>query len=65
MQTDAVLLGRAHKRVRGRVPHEWHDSPKFMQEWLQRRFGTEEKRKLYAPVEEELVITDYDLPEYQ
>jgi hypothetical protein len=49
----------------GWVPHQWHDNPKFMQEWLQRRFGTEEKRKLYTPVEEELVVTDYDLPEYQ
>lgn len=49
----------------GWVPHEWHDNPKFMQEWLQARFGTEEKRKLYNPVEEELVIRDYDLPEYQ
>lgn len=45
----------------GWVPHEWHDNPKFMQEWLQSRFGTEEKRKLYDPVEEELVIVDYDL----
>lgn len=49
----------------GWVPHEWHDNPKFMQEWLRKRFGTEEKRKLYAPVEEELVVTDYDLPEHQ
>lgn len=49
----------------GWVPHEWHDNPKFMQEWLKMRFGSEEKRKLYAPVEEELVIRDYDLPEFQ
>lgn len=49
----------------GWVPHEWHDNPKFMQEWLQSRFGTEEKRKLYAPVEQELVIVDYGLPEHQ
>ncbi|KAI3393720.1 hypothetical protein diail_3764 [Diaporthe ilicicola] len=49
----------------GWVPHEWHDNPKFMQEWLQSRFGTEEKRKLYAPVEQELVIVDYGLHEHQ
>ncbi|KAJ0108853.1 hypothetical protein J7T55_011347 [Diaporthe amygdali] len=49
----------------GWVPHEWHHNPKFMQEWLQKRFGTEEKRKLYASVEEELIIRDYDLPEWQ
>lgn len=46
----------------GWVPHEWHENPKFMQEWLQTRFGTEEKRKLYAPFEDEMVVTDYDLP---
>lgn len=49
----------------GWVPHEWHDNPKFMQEWLQSRFGTEETRKLYAAVEEELVIVDYGLPNHQ
>lgn len=47
----------------GWVPLEWHRNPKFMQEWLQKRFGTEEMRKLYNPVEEELVYRDYDLPE--
>lgn len=49
----------------GWVPLEWHRNPKFMQVWLQKRFGTEEMRKLYAPVEAELVYRDYDLPEYQ
>ncbi|KAG8167935.1 hypothetical protein KVR01_003624 [Diaporthe batatas] len=46
----------------GWVPHEWHDNQKFIQEWLLSRFGTEEKRKLYAPVEREMVIIDDDLP---
>ncbi|KAL1857607.1 hypothetical protein Daus18300_010247 [Diaporthe australafricana] len=49
----------------GWVPLEWHRNPKFMQQWLQKRFGTEEMRKLYNPVEEELVFRDYDSPEYQ
>ena len=47
----------------GWVPHKWHDNPRFMQEWLQNRFSIEEKQNLYALVEEELVITDYDEPE--
>lgn len=46
----------------GWVPREWHFNPKFKQEWLKARFGTEEKRKLYAPVEEELVVRDSGLP---
>lgn len=49
----------------GWVPLEWHHNPKFMQEGLQKRFGTEDMRKLYAHVEAELVFRDYDLPEYQ
>lgn len=49
----------------GWVPLKWHHNPKFMQEWLQKRFGTEEMRKLYAPVEAELVFRDYGLPEHQ
>lgn len=48
--------------VLGWVPHQWHHNPGYMQEWLQGKFGTEEKRKLYAPVERELVITNHDLP---
>ncbi|KAG8156562.1 hypothetical protein KVR01_013513 [Diaporthe batatas] len=49
----------------GWVPPDWHRNPKFMQQWLEKRFGTEETRKLYNPVKEELVYRDYDLPEYQ
>lgn len=49
----------------GWVPHEWHDNPKSMQEWLQSRFGTEEKRKLYASVGQELLAVDYGLPKHQ
>lgn len=49
----------------GWIPHEWHYNPKYVQEWLKARFGTEEQRELYAPVEEEPVVRDYDLPEYQ
>lgn len=47
----------------GWVPLEWHRNPKFMQQWLEKRFGTEDVRKLYAPVKEELVYRDYDSPE--
>lgn len=47
----------------GWVPHEWHYNPKFKQKWLKARFGTEGNRKLYAPVEEELVVRDSGLPE--
>lgn len=46
----------------GWVPHEWHYNPKFKQEWLKARFGTQETQKLYAPVEEELIIRDSGLP---
>lgn len=32
----------------GWVPHEWHSTPRLKQEWLQKRFGGREQRKLYA-----------------
>lgn len=46
----------------GWVPHEWFRHPKLMQQWLQRRFGTEEVREMYDPVDEELV---FDGPDYE
>lgn len=49
----------------GWVPLEWHQNPKFQQQWLQKRFGTEEMLKLYAPITAELLYTDYNSPEHQ
>lgn len=46
----------------GWVPPEWHRNPKFKQQWLQKRFGTEEKLKLYAPITVDLVYRDDDSP---
>ncbi|KAG8158484.1 hypothetical protein KVR01_011606 [Diaporthe batatas] len=34
----------------GWIPHEWFERPKLKQEWLLRRFGTDEARALYAPI---------------
>lgn len=49
----------------GWVPLDWHRNPKFQQQWLQKRFGTEEMLKMYAPVTAKLSYTDYDSPEYE
>lgn len=32
----------------GWVPHEWHSTPRLKQEWLKKRFGGTEQRKLYT-----------------
>lgn len=32
----------------GWVPHEWHSTPRLKREWLQKRFGGMEQRKLYT-----------------
>lgn len=32
----------------GWVPHEWHSTPRLRREWLQKRFGGTEQRKLYT-----------------
>lgn len=32
----------------GWVPHEWHSTPRLKREWLQKRFGGTEQRKLYT-----------------
>ncbi|KAH8747219.1 hypothetical protein F5883DRAFT_699736 [Diaporthe sp. PMI_573] len=38
----------------GWAPGEWADSETFQQQWLLRRFGSEEQRALYEPVTKEL-----------
>lgn len=38
----------------GWVPREWRDSHRLLQEWLTRRFGTEDQRALYEPVTKDL-----------
>lgn len=43
----------------GWVPQEWTDSPRKLQEWLTRRFGTEDQRALYEPVTKDLQFADY------
>lgn len=32
----------------GWVPHEWHSTPRLKREWLKKRFGGTEQRKLYT-----------------
>ncbi|KAK7700647.1 hypothetical protein SLS64_010791 [Diaporthe eres] len=32
----------------GWVPHEWHSTPRLKREWLEKRFGGTEQRKLYT-----------------
>lgn len=46
----------------GRVPHEWHSRPRLKREWLKRRFGGTEQRKLYT-MDQEPQFPDYDLEE--
>lgn len=43
----------------GWAPREWEASPKAMQEWLLKRFGSEEQRALYEPVSKELKFYEY------
>ncbi|KAH8763641.1 hypothetical protein F5883DRAFT_498277 [Diaporthe sp. PMI_573] len=44
----------------GWVPHRWWCSRRPMQEWLLKRFGTEEKKGLYAPIDVELHLDEND-----
>lgn len=46
----------------GWVPHEWHSRPRLKREWLKRRFGGTEQRKLYT-MDEEPQFPDDDLEE--
>lgn len=43
----------------GWVPREWTDTLRPLQEWLMRRFGTEEQRALYQPVTKKLEFATY------
>jgi hypothetical protein len=45
----------------GWVPREWESSHRAMQEWLLRRFGSEEQRALYQPVAKNLEFDRSDL----
>ncbi|POS69058.1 hypothetical protein DHEL01_v212548 [Diaporthe helianthi] len=43
----------------GWAPREWVDSDRPQQEWLMRRFGSEEQRVKYEPVTKELEFSEY------
>jgi hypothetical protein len=52
---DTLLYGFS-----GWIPHEWQHSRKLMQQWLLQRFGTDEQKALYAPIEQELQFEEDD-----
>lgn len=43
----ALWWGMATNDFVGWVPHEWHRTPRLKRQWLKRRFGGTEQRKLY------------------
>lgn len=43
----------------GWAPREWKESERLQQQWLLRRFGSEEQRAMYEPVTKELEFSIY------